>query len=239
MVKRVKPVDTRSLRNLAQYKNMSDKEFAHHMKEREERRILKAAVPQQVDKTISERAKEKVEEFEEDYDLSDLKYNDREALDSLINATIMLEDLESQIHRIQHSGIDLTNLTLIDKLNKMASDLRSDIIKYQDSLMITRKIRKSGSEESVLSYIDNLKIKANEFYQSRMSYVYCPECKMLLGTAWFLYPDEEKNTIRLVCNRVKPVEEAGIGEICGTEVIVTSKELMKNRNKNITDVPDY
>ena len=234
--RRVRAKDYRSIRNLAQYKDLSEDEFLEKMRIREANKELKPKV--KPDKTISERAEEKLEEFEQDYDLSDLKSNDREALNSLINATIMLEDFEKQIHEIQMQGITESNLTLMDKLNKMASDLRSDIIKYQDSLMITRKIRKSGTEESTRSYLEMLKEKADKFYKSKMNYIYCPKCKMLLSTVWLLFPDEKINTIRLKCVRILD-DGTEDGKPCNTEVIVKVTELIKNRNRNITDVPNF
>lgn len=230
MAKRVKLVDDRSLRNLAQYRDLTDEEFEEKMIERRAT-VKKTKVTNS--KSISQRAEEKLKEFEVDYDLTDLKYNDKEALTSLVNATIMLEDFEKQIHNIQQGGVDLNNLTLIDKLNRMASDLRSDIIKYQDSLMITRKIRKSGKEEDLLNYLDDLKMKALEFYESRMNYIYCPKCKMLLSTAWFLYPDAN-NKIRLTCKRT-----LDNGEYCDNEFVVSTEELIKKRNKNIEGVPTF
>jgi hypothetical protein len=113
------------------------------------------------------------------------------------------------------------------------TDLRSDISKLQDDLKITRKLRKSEKEQTVVSFIFNIQNKAQEFYEQKMSYIFCPKCNMLLGTIWTLYPDEERNKIKLVCNR--KTEE---GEICGTVVMVGTKELLENRSTNKKDIPE-
>ena len=63
------------------------------------------------------------------------------------------------------------NLTTIEKLSKIMTDLRRDISRMQDDLKISRKIRKSTGEESARALLDKLKKQAAVFYKKKMQYV--------------------------------------------------------------------
>ncbi len=205
-------------RNLRQYKDLTDDEF--------EERMAKKQMDAEPSRDFEERIKKKLITFEEDYDLSDLKINDREILRALIQSLLSLEDYEQIMYK-QKMEVTVENLVLVEKISKLMSDLRGDISKMQDDLKITRKIRKSDQEASVIAYIDSLKTKAREFYESRMSYIHCPECGLLLSTIWSLYP-EESNKIELICHR-----ELQDGTRCGTKVRVTTKELLSKKGANM------
>lgn len=209
----------RRIRNLAQYKDLTDEEFDEVWKEK-----LLGIAPSAA---FEERITAKMADFAEDYDLDDLKINDKEALRALVQAIIALEDYEQHLFELRAGGVGIENLTEIDKLQRAMSDLRSDISRLQADLNITRKIRQSDRESSVIAYIDSLREKAREFYESRMMYIVCPKCNMLLGTLWTLYPDEPKNKIHLVCNRI-----LDNGEKCGEKLTVTTTEMVeKGSNK--------
>jgi len=212
-----------SVRNLVQYRSLTDEEFDEVWSEK--------MLESEPSRNFEERIVKKLEAFSEDYDISDLKINDRETLRGLIQALLALEDYEQASYKLREEGITVGNLQLMEKVNKTMSDLRSDISKLQADLNITRKVRKADKEVSVISYIDSLKVKAREFYESRMSYVFCPKCNLLLGTFWCLFPNESKNKILLICNR-----DLGEGQICGERVTVTTKELIDNDGTNSKDI---
>jgi hypothetical protein len=215
-----------SLRNLPQYKSLSDEEFAE--------RYAKNISGISNIKAFEERVQKKIAEFESEYDTSDMKINDRMILRQLAQAAIAIEDYENFTFNLRTEGISNETIILFDKIQKIMSDLRKDISAMQDDLKITRKIRKGEKEESVVQYIETLKIKAKKFYENKHQYIFCPKCNMLLGTIWFLYPNDSKNKIQLRCNR-----KLQSGEICGTIVSVTSKELLEKRGVNIDNVPEY
>jgi hypothetical protein len=214
------------MKNLTQYKDMSDDGF--------ENILAQKALGLDVSKEFEDRIKAKMEEFGQDYDLSDLKINDKESLRALIQAVITLEDYEQFIFKLRADGISSDSLYTIEKLQKVMSDLRTDISKLQTDLNITRKIRKSDQDVSVVAFIDNLKEKARRFYDSKMSYIFCPKCNLLLGTIWVHYPNEERNKIALVCNR--PLED---GKICGEKLVIGTNTLLKNRGTSKKEItPD-
>jgi hypothetical protein len=111
------------------------------------------------------------------------------------------------------------------------SELRTDISKMNNDLNITRKVRKSDQDVSVLAYIEGLKKKAKEFAEMKMQYIFCPKCNMLLATIWTLFPHNERNKVALVCER-----DMGDGTKCGEKVIVGTTELLKNRGTNAPDI---
>jgi hypothetical protein len=212
-------VDNRKrIRKLKQYQDLTDDEFNELMD--------KKSLGVETIKEFEDRIKRKLNEFEEDYDLSDMKVNDKMVLRALAQALITLEDLENVTYTIRQKGITDSNLMLLDKVSSQMSRIRSDISKMQDDLKITRKSRKADKEESVLNYIQDMSEKAKRTYESKMSYIFCPECNMLLGTTWFLFPYAD-NKLSFKCKR-----KLDTGETCKGKAVVSSKELIKKRGSN-------
>lgn len=212
------------LRNLAQYRDLSDEQFDNLMSQK--------SLNMDMSEEFEKRIQRKMDQFSEDYDLSDLKINDKETLRALIQTVLTLEDYEQALFKLRSGGLTHDFVIGADKLHKAMSDLRADISKLQNDLNITRRVRKSDQDISVMAYIDGLKEKAKKFYENKMSYIFCPKCNMLLATVWSLYPDSDKNKIVLVCERITPD-----GTKCGEKVIITTRELLNSRgtnNKKIT-----
>jgi hypothetical protein len=219
---RVVAKDRRKIRNLKQYKDLSEDAFNDLM----DREALDIAPI----KEFEDRIERKLKSFEEDYDLSDMKFNDRETLRALAQSLINLEDLEQVTYSIRAGGINLDNLTLLDKITQQMSRLRADISKMQDDLKISRKVRKSDEETSVIAFLDNLKEKAKKFYEQKMFYVFCESCNELLATTWFLWPDGN-NKMSFTCNR-----RLDDGAVCGHKTIITSSDLKLKKGTNKPDV---
>lgn len=205
-----------SIRNLTQYKNLSEEDFDQHY----EKVLLKEY---NETRNFDERVEGEINKLAEDYDLDDLKYNDKVQLYDLASAMVTLNDLRFLLHNESTKDISDNNINLIDKLNKIISTMRADISSIQDDLKLSRKIRKSDSEESVLAFIDKLKDYAKTKYTEISSYVFCPKCNMLVCTIWFLYPDQE-NKVTIRCGRT-----LDDGSICDTKFTISSKELIKNK----------
>jgi hypothetical protein len=220
---RKKDGKSKRMRNLAQYKNLSDDEFTAVMENR--------SLTMGKSKDFEERIVNKLNEFEKDYDLSDMKINDMDSLRALIQMQITLEDYEQFQYTLRSQGISENTIFTLEKLQKAMSDIRTDISKIQNDLNITRKVRKSDQDVSVLAYITSLKDKAKRFYESKMSYIFCPKCNMLLGTIWTMYPDNERNKIALVCGRVLPD-----GSKCGEKVVIGTKDLLNSRGTNKKEI---
>ena len=214
------------MRSLKQYKDLTEEEF---------NRIWEDKITGvELDKTFENRIKSKIDEITNDYDIEDLKANDRLTLRALAQALIQLEDLERYAYNRRIDGIVETDVLLMEKINNMISNLRKDISNMQTDLKITRKIRKGDKEQTLITYLEDLKLRAKEFYSQKMSYIWCSNCKMLLGTVWSLYPEEKNNRIQLVCNRI--LEN---GEKCNTKVIVSTKELLDRRGVSLEEVPEF
>ncbi len=211
------------MRNLAQYRDLSDTDFDKAM----EKKVMGVESSEAFEKRIAK----KWAEFEEDYDLSDLKINDKDSLRALIQKHITLEDYEQHLFKMRADGISENQLFAMEKFQRAMSDLTSDISKLQNDLMITRKVRKSDREASVIAYMEDLNQKAKKFYESKMSYIFCEKCNMLLATFWVLFPEEERNKIALVCNR-----DLGDGTKCGHKNIVDTKSLLKKRGTNNIEI---
>lgn len=211
------------IRNLHQYKNMTDEEF-----EEVYQKITNNTLE---DPYFERRIKSELAKFEKDYDVSDLKINDNLTMRALIQSMIALEDYEQLTWRLQRElkGDNNTNdiMSKIDKLEKIKIGLREGISRMQDDLKISRKIRKSEREDSVISVIADLKERSKKFYDKKFARVFCPDCKLLLGSVWTLYSDNPNNKFWFYCKR------------CDKRVIITFPELVKAGMKNIDDVPDF
>lgn len=211
------------MRHLKQFQDLSEDQF--------DQKMAQKALGLEVSEEFEKQIEKKLAEFAEDYDLSDLKINDRDSLRALIQAHLALERYEQQMFLV-HSG-QLTNDAILqtDKLSKVMSDLRSDISKIQDDLSIKRKVRKSDQDVSVLAYIEGLRDKAKRFVESKQSYIFCEKCNMLLATVWALYPDEDRNKMSFVCSRI--MED---GSKCNHKTVVNTKELLAKRGTNKPEI---
>ena len=213
--------DPRKLRNLVQYRDMTDAEFAAS--------TYKGNFGSKEDYVeFLKRVKVKYDEFEKDYDLSDMKFNDTETLMSLCTALVTKSDYEEILFDLRQGEIKGGfDLTLIEKFSTFISNLERDCSKMQDDLKITRKSRKKTKEESARTELDRLKKLAEKYYENIMQYIYCEKCSMLLATIWFLYLQGD-NKISLTCDR--PLE--GRDSVCGHTTVITSGDLHRLRGTN-------
>lgn len=216
---RVEAPDRRKFRGLKQFKDMTDEEFLAYWDAQDQASTITVPTISPID--FEKRIDEKLAGFEADYDLSDMKFNDKETLRGLCQALIQMEDLEQVSYGIRNeaSGIHLNNLTLLDKIAQQLSRTRLDMLKMQEELKISRKVRQLDKNISAIAELEMLKQKAKTFYEQKMIYIFCPKCKMLLATSWFLFNDAE-NVTRLECHRILDT-----GELCGHTFDVKSKDM--------------
>lgn len=206
----------KKIRNLKQYKDMSDDEFEDVFEELYGKGQVKKA------DDIEEKIEAKMKDFGEDYDLSDMKINDRLVLRNLIIAMISLEELEETFADMR-LDIREGNILMLDRLAGVMSKLRKDISDMQNDLKLTRKLRKEGKEESFLAWLDKMRNRAAEFYTEKTLSIFCPDCRMFLGSIWLLYPEAD-NSIFWYCNR------------CKKSIEVELQELYDKDNVNLEDV---
>lgn len=213
------------LRNLKQYKDLTDEEF--------EEKFSKEFLGLAPEREWEHRIQIKLAEFGQDYNLDDLKINDKYSLRALAAAILRLEDWDTLLGRLLAENITDVTMMSIDRISKIQSDLRRDIGTIQDNLKISRKTRRSEKEEDAITFLEELKVKAKKFYEQKMMYVFCPKCGELLATMWFLYPKFKSNVIKLKCHR-----DIGDGVMCDGEVNITSEWLFENGMRNKKDIPE-
>lgn len=220
--------DPRKLRNLAQYRDLTEEEFQEAMNKLDND-WLSDLTSEQAD-TFDDRVSDHMKRFEEDYELSDMKFNDKESLRSLARLYVTLKDIDEILTRLRK--VDLKNssyaMTLIEKFSKVATDYRRDISRIESDLKISRKIRKATQEESARAELKRQKELAAKFFKKVSSYVYCEKCNMLLATVWTLYPDED-NELSFTCSRKLDEKR---DKVCGHVTKVTTKQLMENMGTN-------
>lgn len=206
----------KKIRNLKQYRDMTDEEFEEVFEE------LYGEGRIEIDNNIEEKIEAKMKDFGEDYDLTDMKINDRLVLRNLIIAILTLEELEVNFAGMR-TDIREGNILMLDRLAGVMSKLRKDISDMQNDLKLTRKLRKEGKEESFLAWLDKMRERATDFYTEKTLSIFCPDCRMFLGSIWLLYP-EANNSIFWYCNR------------CKESIEVELKELYDKGNVNMEDV---
>jgi len=208
----------KKIRNLKQYSDMDDDEFEEHFKN-----IVSESKKGNTDELLEEQIEEKLNKFNDDYDLSDMKINDRLVLRNLIITIISLEDLELEFSSLR-DDISESNILLLDRLSNIMTRLRKDISDMQNDLKLTRKIRKEGREESFIAWLDKVKDYADEFYTEKTLSIFCPKCNYLVSTVWLLYPEGD-NFLKIGCGNIE----------CHNEFEVSLKELYETDNKNYED----
>lgn len=206
-------------RNLAQYKGMTDEEFAEFW---EERYGEITEDDQEILEELKGRIKEKLDELEKDYDFSDMKANDMMQLESLVLAMLQLDDLEKDVYKKRNDLSD-SNVLVLEKLNKMLSQLRTDISNISADLQLSKKVRNKSKDVSVVQRWNELSKKASEFYMQKMLYIFCPDCRTLLCNVWLLYPTNQKNKVTLYCEK------------CNSKHEIILYELYETGNKNLDD----
>lgn len=210
------------IKNLKQYKDMPDDEFDEVYEAIATRTSRSEELERRINKAL--------DEFKEDYDISDLKMNDKLQLRSMLQSSIALEDYAQVAYRLQRdvlSDPSDANVSKLKQINLIMKDLVDQISKNQADLKIDRKARKGDKEESVINTIDDLKRRARTFHASRYVRVFCPKCKTLIGSMWALYPDNTNNKAWFYCKK------------CDNREIVSYKEIFDNGMKNIKGVPDF
>lgn len=222
-----------SLRNLIQFRDLSDEEFEKVWEENQSKQEV--ALGEQGD--LEERIQDMLASFEEDYSLDDLKFNDTQVMRALIRAMLTLQDYEDILYTVHADGIGSSNIKLIDGLNKQTSILRKDISRFQEDLKISRRLRKEEKEDSIEAYITNLQDKANKFYKSKVFRAICPECGLMLFDGWFLYPEGD-NKIILECQRMVEAVEEDETRKCTGKLELTSKELQELQKEYKEKLPE-
>lgn len=221
MAKRSRSISKNKIRNLAQYKNMDQEEFDRVFDERFSE-PKKESFSSPLDK--ENKIKEIINNLGKDYDLSDMKVNDLSQLNHYASLIIQLEDIEEEIEEQKDRGIDQTNITIIEKLNQMASRLRGDISSIFQDLGISRKFRKSENEQSVIDALTDIKNRARRYIEGKMVYVFCPKCRMLLFTGWVHYKEKNSNLLKCTCGK------------CGETFTEDLGRLYETDHKNLKDV---
>lgn len=216
MKRKLEPISYKKAKNLIQFKDAGDFESIG------EQEVLEQTDSEQKSDQESEIQK-KIEEFGDDYDLTDMKVNDKIVLRQLIQAIISLESLEDTFMRLR-KDVSEKNILILDRIATVMNKLRSDISSMQTDLKLTRKIRKESLEENFLTWLDNTKRKAEIFYKQKHLFIFCPKCKRLLATTWLLYPDSS-NILYLECKNPE----------CDNKFNVRLSELYKTDNKNLSD----
>jgi hypothetical protein len=215
--KKLEPMSYKKAQNLVQFKDQGD------IEEMTDDEVLEEVQSEQKFDQESEIQK-RIEEFGNDYDLSDMKVNDKIVLRQLIQAIISLESLEDTFLRERQDVTD-KNILILDRIATVMNKLRADISSMQNDLKLTRKIRKESQEENFMHWLDNTKRKAETFYKQKHLFIFCPKCKRLLATTWLLYPDSS-NILHLQCENAE----------CKNQFDVRLSDLYDTDNKNVSDV---
>lgn len=222
-LKRLRTPNKNSMRNMKQYKDMSDEEFDSLYSE--------VVFGVKKDELAEEKFNRLMKQFEDEYDLTEMLPNDRVVLKNLISAMLQLDDYTDVLEEISKEGITQGNILIVRELNTICKTLRTGISEMQNDLKITRNVRKADKEVSVINYLEDLKVKAKTFAHRKMHYVFCEKCGQLLATIWWQINDSKNNVIVVTCNR--KTEDGGT---CGWSKRLTAKDLTEMGGTNRIEV---
>lgn len=179
------------------------------------------------------RVSAKIDELHEDYEINDLKANDRFTLEELAKALVTLENLDLQLFELR-KDVE-RNLTAIKDLSNVVNQSRTSIAKMQDTLGISRKMRKDSGSETAREELNRQKEIAKDKLRDVLDYIYCEKCTELIGNTWFQYYDEDSE-ISIVCGRkYYHPETAEITRTCGHVTTISSKTLLEQEGTNHPD----
>jgi hypothetical protein len=169
-----------SLRNLPQFKGMSDEE------------IMAAT---QVS-TLEEQVAARIEELGEEFDLSDMKYHDLLILQRFFTALIRLEKAEAELAE------KYDDLPAGEKSREETalSTLRGDVLRMQNELGISKLRRNAEVEDNPMVMFSDVRARAKKFLEERLCWVICPKCGMQVAKVHFTYT-QVTATLKMMCGR--------------------------------------
>lgn len=116
------------------------------------------------------------------YDLDDIDSpNDRSNLNSLIRNQILIETMHNRLDTVLEEEDILDKIGDIKKLQDGLRDLQEKNIELERVLAIDRKSRKKDNQSSLSDYIIELKKMSSEFLRDRVTYMFCPDCMVMVG----------------------------------------------------------
>lgn len=171
-----------SLRQLKQYRDLSEEEFVEKIQ----------------DRGFDFQVKSKMDELAQGYDFSDLKQNDWDLFRRMAALMVRLERGEKALEELMKSdAIDPTNA--LREEQRLAS-MRDGILKIQDALGLTRIKRIEKTEGDPRKIFEDIRKRAQKFMAERLCQVLCPNCGIMLCSVNFLFPNMP-NVMKFECGR--------------------------------------
>jgi hypothetical protein len=201
------------LRNLVQYRDKTDEEFDEIFEN--------YSMQEEDNQDIELRIEEVMNNFSLNYDLRDMNANDTLSLRELAKTFVLLDNLGKIEQRLLEDGA-IAQLRAVSSIKK---EYLENASKLQSDLNIKRQQRQNETGENLADYLPSIQKRAKVFYSQRLAYIYCPECKMLCGNAWFT-DWQIYNELMFTCPR----------EDCGNKFKVSSQYLAEHGNKNVEGV---
>jgi hypothetical protein len=210
-----KGYNVQSLRNLPQYKDLTDQEFDKEVKG------LLTDDAEGLAQTYQEL-------FEKDYSLEDLKANDRLAVEILSRLYAQVRYNQDLINELRDAEDGVKYSLAISDIVADDEKLIRSIKALEGQLGISRTERMKDEGEDMVDMFKSIRERAKKYLEKKLHYIYCPKCHMLLGNVWLLYRDVEgAYELKLVCKREQK------GGICNTEVIIRPGDLDEDTSKAI------
>lgn len=202
-----KGFNLQSLKNLPQYRDLTDEEFDEKVKE----------LLQEEAETL---AQEYFDKFQEDYVLDDLKANDRIAVEILCYLYAQVRYNQDKIHTLQQESEYKDTRRGLSTLVSDNEKLIKSITTLENQLSISRTARMKEEGTDLVDLVTNVREKAKDYLEKKLHYIYCPKCDMLLGNVWALYRDiDDAFEFRFICKREMQQK------VCNTEVIIRPGDL--------------
>lgn len=199
------------LRNLRQYKELTDEEFDNVWAEYEV----------QPDTDFDSKVEKIMEDLAQNYDIRDQYANDTLSLRELASLYVSLEMLTNVERQMMADG----SYNQVGNISRIRNDYIKNASQIQKDLNITRQARQADDGETLDTFLPSIKKKSINFLSQRLAYIYCPECRMLCGNCWWT-DWNVSNIMKVTCPR----------EECGNTFEVTSQYLAEHKNKNIDGV---
>lgn len=185
MEEEISPAAIKSMRNLLPYKNKTDEELKEILRRKAE---VKKSKPS-TSKKYEERFAEKFDQLSAEYAVDMNNSNDLETVKVLVDLSIQIEDISRDIREIQdQASKNKDDYMALDKLGDIQRKSLSAYKDLQESLGISRKVRKEKQTDDIPKFVENLLDKAETFWEASTTAVECPTCKIELARLWINFP---------------------------------------------------
>lgn len=200
------PARLAQLKNLRPNKNKTDEEIIAAYEARKPKpKPLRVVPDAPKGPSYQKRFDQKMKILQKEYSIDMNNSNDEENLKALVRYQIQLEKVNEDIDNIQsQTDMSKDDYAKLKQIGDFQRTVLMSISDLQNSLGISRKVRKEKDNDDIPKWIDSVLLRAKEFYDGKTQTIECPKCVIELARTWINFPKEKNHiSMELTCWKCK------------------------------------